>query len=63
MRIRELRKEKGLSQENLAFDSNVDRTYMSHVENGRKNISIETLERIIEALGTDFANFFSTIKN
>lgn len=61
-RIRELRNEKKLSQEKLAFDSNIDRTYMSHLENGRKNVSVETLEKIIKSLDTDFSSFFKTIK-
>jgi transcriptional regulator with XRE-family HTH domain len=37
-RIRVLRKELGLSQEALAYKSEVDRTYMTDVENGRRNV-------------------------
>ena len=58
-RIRELRKELDLSQESLAYKAEVDRTYMTDVENGRRNISIEILEKIIVALEISFAEFFN----
>jgi transcriptional regulator with XRE-family HTH domain len=58
-RIRELRLEKKLSQEALANIAEIDRTYMTSVENGRRNISIETLEKILVALGISFKNFYS----
>jgi transcriptional regulator with XRE-family HTH domain len=62
IRIKELRTEKKLTQEELAWEADIDRTYMNHVENGRKNISVNILEKIIKALGSDFSNFFSPIK-
>jgi transcriptional regulator with XRE-family HTH domain len=58
-RIRELRNKLGLSQETLANKAEVDRTYMTDVENGRRNISIEVLEKIIGALEISFAQFFN----
>ena len=58
-RIRELRKELELSQEALANEAGVDRTYMTDVENGRRNISVEILEKIISALNVSFADFFN----
>ncbi len=58
-RIRELRKYLNLSQEALALKSEVDRTYMTDVENGRRNISIEILEKIISALDVSIAEFFN----
>lgn len=61
-RIREIRGSKNLTQEQLAWEADVDRTYMNHVENGRKNISIESLEKIIRALNITMADFFSKIK-
>ncbi|WP_121353337.1 helix-turn-helix domain-containing protein [Flavisolibacter nicotianae] len=57
-RIRELRRQLELSQEALANKAEVDRTYMTDVENGRRNISIEILEKIIAALEVSFAEFF-----
>ncbi len=58
-RIRALRKELNLSQEALALKSEVDRTYVTDVENGRRNISIEILEKIIAALEISFTEFFN----
>ena len=57
-RIRELREAKGLSQEELAWKAEVNRTSMNHIENGRRNISIETLEKIINALEVTVPEFF-----
>ena len=42
-RIKELRKELGLSQEKLANNCELDRTYVASVENGKRNISITSL--------------------
>ncbi len=58
-RIKTLRKQLGLSQEALALKAEVDRTYMTDVENGRRNISIEILEKIIVALEVSFTDFFT----
>jgi transcriptional regulator with XRE-family HTH domain len=59
-RIKTLRKELELSQEALALKSEVDRTYMTDVENGRRNVSLEILEKIIKALEISFAEFFNS---
>lgn len=59
-RIRELRKELSLSQEALALKSEVDRTYVTDVENGRRNVSIEILEKIIVALEVSYSEFFNS---
>jgi transcriptional regulator with XRE-family HTH domain len=59
-RIRELRKEHSLSQEALAYKAEVDRTYMTDVENGRRNVSLEILEKIITALEVSFTEFFTS---
>lgn len=58
-RIRELRKELKLSQEALAYKAEVDRTYVTDVEGGRRNVSVEILEKLIEALEVSFAEFFN----
>lgn len=57
-RIRELRNQKNLSQEKLAFIADIDRTYIASVEAGKRNISIINLEKIIKALDTTFCEFF-----
>ncbi|MBI3521245.1 MAG: helix-turn-helix transcriptional regulator [Bacteroidetes bacterium] len=61
-RIKKLRIEKKLTQEQLAWDAAVDRTYMNHVENSRKNISVRSLEKIVKALNTDMSTFFKEFK-
>jgi transcriptional regulator with XRE-family HTH domain len=60
LRVRELRKAKGTSQEGLAFDANIDRTYMNSVENGRRNISIKNIEKILKALDVSISEFFNS---
>ena len=57
-RIRELRKELGISQEALANKAEIDRTYVTDVENGRRNISIENLEKLVNALEVNLKDFF-----
>jgi transcriptional regulator with XRE-family HTH domain len=58
LRIRELRQNKKVSQEQLALKADVDRTYMTSVENGHRNVSILVIDRIIKALDTTFEDFF-----
>ena len=60
-RIKQLRTEKNLTQEAVAFKADVDRTYMNHVETGKRNISVATLEKIVcNGLETSFKDFFGT---
>ncbi len=59
LRIKELRIAKNLTQEAVAFNADVDRTFMNHVENGKRNISVATLEKVIcNGLETNFKEFF-----
>ncbi|WP_031440211.1 helix-turn-helix domain-containing protein [Sphingomonas sp. FUKUSWIS1] len=48
--VRRLRKERGLSQEELAFQAGMKRSYLSDIERGTRNPSVRALERIAEAL-------------
>ena len=57
-RIKELRRALGLSQENLALKAEVDRTYLAGVEQGKRNPSIKSLEKILKALEVSFGEFF-----
>ncbi len=60
IRIKELRTEKNLTQEAVAWKAEVDRTFMNHVENGKRNASIDTLTKIIcVGLETSFKEFFN----
>ena len=63
LRIRELRKAKGLSQEQLALKAEIDRTYMASVENGKRNVAIVNIEKIILSLDESFESFFKGFKN
>ena len=58
-RIRELRGQLGISQEELAARANLDRTYITSVERGKRNISIGTLEKIIVQLNCTMHEFFN----
>lgn len=59
-RIKQLRKELALSQEALGLRAEVDRTYVTDVEAGRRNVSLEILERLIKALNISLAEFFNS---
>lgn len=57
-RVRELRKRKGLSQEALAFISELDRTYIGGGERGERNVSLLNIYRIAEALEVEPKELF-----
>lgn len=59
-RIKELRVRNELSQEALSRVSGLDRTYISDVENGRRNVSIEAIEKLLVGIGVSFSYFFNT---
>jgi len=60
IRLKELRKLKGLSQEKFAFECNLDRTYIASIEQGKRNVSIENIEKIAKALNLTISDFFKT---
>ncbi|MNW47178.1 HTH-type transcriptional regulator PuuR [compost metagenome] len=57
--VRRIRKSRGMTQERLADLSGLSFSYISDVERGTRNISLESLGRIIEALGTKPAQLFA----
>ncbi len=58
-RIKALRKERNLKQEELAWQSNIDRTYLNHIETGKRNISVVSLEKIVvDGLKINLSQFF-----
>ena len=58
IRIRELRQAKGISQEALADKAGLDRTYISSIERGKRNVSLENIERLAKALKISVRDFF-----
>jgi transcriptional regulator with XRE-family HTH domain len=58
-RMRALRKAKGLTQEELAFASGLDRSYLGAIERGEKNVSLINIRRIADALQAAPAQLFA----
>ncbi|MBI5025599.1 MAG: helix-turn-helix transcriptional regulator [Nitrospirae bacterium] len=57
-RIRTYREMRNLSQEQLAELCGMHRTYISHVERGKKNISLGNIQKISDALQIKIADLF-----
>jgi transcriptional regulator with XRE-family HTH domain len=55
-RVREIRKEKGLSQEELAHKADLHRTYIGMIERAEKNITLINIEKIANALEVNINN-------
>jgi transcriptional regulator with XRE-family HTH domain len=51
LNVRDLRRQQQLSQEELAHRADMDRSYISDLERGRRNPSVKAIGRIAEALG------------
>lgn len=51
--VRRLRQERGLTQEQLAFEAKLDLTYVGGIERGRRNPSLLVMVRLAEALGAN----------
>ena len=63
MRIRYLRKEKKMSQEDLALESGINKNYLSDVERGMRNPTVTVVEKIATALGVDLSTLFKGIQS
>jgi len=57
--VRRLRVERGLTQEQLAHDAEIDLTYLGGIERGRRNPSVDVMGKIAKALQCHPAEFFS----
>ena len=57
-RIRTLRKQKGLSQEALGLETDLEQTYISDIERGARNISLRNIYAIADALGVTLSQLF-----
>ena len=58
-RIKELKTTQGLSQEEFVFKCDLDRTYITSLERGKRNISLENLEKIAKAFNITLSGFFN----
>ena len=58
-----LRKKRGLTQEKFANDAEIDRRYMSDIENGKRNISTDVIERLAKCLEMSVSELFSVAEN
>lgn len=61
-RLRELRQDRALSQEQVANIAEITAAYLGLVERGTKNITVHTLEKVCTALNVTLSEFFSTVK-
>ena len=61
--LKKLRKEKGLSQEKFALLASIDRTYISDIEKGERNISLLTLQKISIALQIPMSEIIKRIED
>ena len=57
-RCKQLRNNLNLSQENFALKINMDRTYYSSVESGKRNISIKNIQKICDGFNISLKDFF-----
>jgi len=57
-RVRKFRKEKGLSQEQLAFKADLHRTYIGMIERAEKNITLLNIEKIANSLDVEISQLF-----
>lgn len=56
-KIRKIRKEKGMSQEELAFKAGLNRAYVGYIERGEKKPSVDTLSKLAIALKIKLSEF------
>lgn len=58
-RIKDLREQKNMSQKDLAYAADLDRSYIASIENGQRNVSIVNIEKIANALNVTIKEFFN----
>jgi len=56
--LKVIREKKQLTQDELAKLSQIDRTFISHVEKGRRNVSVETLDKLLKGLDISYKDFY-----
>ena len=61
-RVKELRQARNLSQEKFALQIDMDRTYLASIESGKRNVSLENINKIASGLGISLEDLFRGIK-
>lgn len=60
--VARLRKEQGFSQEKFALEAGVSTRYMTDVENGKRHVSIDIIEKIAKQLGMTISQLFAEVE-
>ncbi|KEO84963.1 helix-turn-helix domain-containing protein [Tumebacillus flagellatus] len=61
LRVRDLRKQRGYSQEELAEKAGTHFSYIGGIERGQRNVTVKTLEKIAECLDVEVFEFFTNL--
>lgn len=59
--LKRIRVDRGLSQERLALESGIDRSYVGRVERGSENVTVSTLEALAGVLGVEVIELFRAV--
>ncbi len=57
-KVREIRKQKGISQEELSYKADLHRTYIGMIERAEKNLTLTNIEKIAKALNIEIKDLF-----
>ncbi len=57
-RIKKVRESKGIAQKDLAYEADLDRSYIASIETGKRNVSLVNLEKIANALKITLSELF-----
>lgn len=60
--VRNLRRRLGVSQEELAWQAGIHRTYLADIERGQRNLSLSSIVRLVRVLGVSLSEFFSAFE-
>ena len=60
--VRKIRKDRGLSQEQLALQADIDRSYISQLERDTRNVAFENILKIARALGVSLSHLVEGIE-
>ena len=61
-RMKELRREHGITQERFALMVGLNRSYLADIEKGNRNFGIDTLDKIVSGFDMSYSQFFETMQ-